>query len=179
MGRVVAVFGSSEPSPGDGLYEAARALGRLLAAGGYTVITGGYGGVMEGASLGASERGGVTVGVTCALFRERTPNPYLSEIRQAPDLHERTRLLVEGADAYVVLPGKSGTLAELTLLWALHRAGSLEARPVVLWGAGWRSFLQFLVRHGMIENEQLAVTRVADTAEEAFEAVDTFLAGRP
>ena len=179
MGRAVAVFGSSEPAPGDALYEAARSLGRLLAAGGYAVVTGGYGGVMAGASRGAREEGGVTVGVTCASFGDRRPNPYLSEVRQAPDLHERTRRLVEGAEAYVVLPGKSGTLAELTLLWALHRAGSLGPRPVVLWGAGWRAFLQFLVRHGMIENEQLAVTRVADTAEEAFEAVDTFFAGRP
>jgi len=53
----VAVFGSSEPAAGDPLYEAARRVGSLLAGAGYDVVTGGYGGVMEGASRGAVEAG--------------------------------------------------------------------------------------------------------------------------
>jgi predicted Rossmann-fold nucleotide-binding protein len=39
----------------------------MLVDAGYGVITGGYGGVMEGASRGAVEAG-VSVGVTCAAF---------------------------------------------------------------------------------------------------------------
>ena len=177
-GRAGAVFGSSEPHEGDPIYEAARELGRILATSGYTVVTGGYGGVMEGASRGAREAGGHTVGVTCVIFPSRSPNPWVAEARSTPDLHARTKTLIEAAGAYVVLPGKAGTLAELTALWALHRAGSLSARPVLLWGAGWRAFLHHLLRAGMIEEEQLAVTRVVDSAEEAFEALDAHFAGR-
>ena len=74
--RSVAVFGSSEPAEGDTLYDTARRLGGLLARCGYRVVTGGYGGVMEAACRGAREAGGATVGVTCSIFRDRTPNPY-------------------------------------------------------------------------------------------------------
>ncbi len=171
----IAVFGSSEPRPGDPLYETARDVGRLLAGGGFRVVTGGYGGVMEGASRGAAEVGGSPLGVVCGVFRDRAPNPYLGEVVDTPDLFARTRTLVEAADGYVVLEGKSGTLAELSLLWALHRAGSLGRRPVVLLGDAWRPFLRHLVRARMIESEQFDVTRVVDSPEEALAAVRDIL----
>ena len=167
--RSVAVFGSSESSPGQALYEEARRLGALLAGLGVTVVTGGYGGVMEAASRGAREAGGTAVGVVCDGWsdRGRSPNAFLSERVGTPDLHERTRGLVERADAYVVLPGKSGTLAELTLLWALHRAGALGERPIVLLGSPWPPLLRHLVEWNMLELPQLRVTRVVDTPEHA------------
>lgn len=174
--RTIAVFGSSEPLAGDPLYEAARETGRLLALSGYAVATGGYGGVMEGASRGAVEAGGRTIGVTCSIFSDRTANPWIVETRTTVDLYERQRVLVEIARGYVVLPGKSGTLAELTLVWALHRAGSLPRRPVVLLGAGWVHFLRHLVQGSMIEPEQLAITRAVGTPVEAVGALDAFLA---
>ena len=140
----VAVFGSSEAHPGQAIYEEARRLGALLAQRGLTVVSGGYGGVMEAASRGAREAGGQAVGVVCDGWSERgrTPNPYLSERVGTADLHERTRRLVERADGYIVLPGKAGTLAELTLLWALHRAGALGDRPIVLLGKPWPPLLR-------------------------------------
>jgi hypothetical protein len=169
MSHRVAVFGSSETLPGHPLYEEARRLGGLMAELGFVVVTGGYGGVMEAASRGAREAGGATLGVVCDgwVERGRTPNAYLSERVGTADLHERTRGLVERADAFVVLPGKSGTLAELALLWALHRAGALEERPIVLLGAPWPPLLRHLVEWNMLELDQLRVTRVVDTAEDA------------
>jgi uncharacterized protein (TIGR00730 family) len=172
---LVAVFGSADPAEGDPLYELARRVGILLVHAGYGVVTGGYGGVMEGASRGASEAGGAAVGVTCALFAGREPNRFLTERREAADLVGRTGALVDAACGYIVLHGKSGTLAELTYVWALHRAGSLGRRPVVLLGDAWRPFLHHLVRGDMIEDDQLAITRVADLPEDAVMAVDRFL----
>lgn len=173
----IAVFGSSEARPGDSLYEQARAVGGLLAGAGYRVVTGGYGGVMEAASRGATEAGGVAIGVVCGVFTGRVPNPYLREIRDTPELFARTRELIEAASGYVVLEGKSGTLAELAFLWALHRAGSLDRRPVVLLGGSWRPFLRHLVQARMIESEQFDVTRVVDSPEEALATVRAFLDG--
>lgn len=172
---LVAVFGSSEPPEGHPLYETARRVGSLLTRAGYGVITGGYSGVMEGASRGAAEAGGRAVGVTCALFAERTPNPYLTSVHPTDDLIARMAALASSAGGYVVLHGKSGTLAELTLLWALHRAGSLGPRPVVLLGPSWRPFLHHLVKAEMIDEEQLAITRVADEPEEAVDWIDRML----
>lgn len=173
--RTVAVFGSSEPRDGEILYAVARDVGREIARAGYAVATGGYGGVMEAACRGAREAGGETIGVTCSIF-DRSPNGFLTREIATADLHERQRTLVDVATAYVVLPGKSGTLSELTLVWALRRAGSLDRRPVVLLGAGWRAILQVLLRYEMLEAEQLETTRVVDTPVEAVEAIDAYLA---
>ena len=172
---LVAVFGSADPQEGDPLYELAREVGERLVAGGYGVVTGGYGGVMEGASRGAAEAGGAAVGVTCASFLGRAPNRFLTETREEADLVARTGALVAAASGYIVLHGKSGTLAELTLVWALHRAGSLGRRPVVLLGDAWRPFLHHLVRGAMIEDDQLGITRVADGPENAVMELDRFL----
>jgi len=165
--RAVAVFGSSEPRPAEPGYEVARELGALLARSGYTVITGGYGGVMEAASRGAREAGGRAIGVVCTIFDGRRPNDWLSEVIVSSDLHERTRLLIQRACGFVVLPGKAGTLAELAQLWALDRAGCLEARAVVLLGDSWKPVLDLLERDGMLEPSQVKLTRLARSPEEA------------
>lgn len=174
----IAVFGSSEPVEGDPLYDQARSVGRLLAGAGHPVVTGGYGGVMEGASRGAVEAGGRTVGVTCSIFREREPNPWVQSRIATADLHDRTRKLIEIADGFVVLFGKSGTLAELSFLWALHRAGCLDRSPVILLGDDWRHVLRHLVRAGILEASQFDVTRVVDTPEEALDTISLHLENR-
>ena len=84
---------------------------------------------------------------------------------------------VYGAVGFVVLHGKSGTLAELALLWALDRAGCLDRRPVVLLGDGWSALLAFLQRSEMLEPAQQRITRVAATPEDAMSELTRLLAG--
>jgi len=169
--RTIAVFGSSEPLEDDPLYAEAREVGRLLAVAGHTVLTGGYGGVMEAASRGAREAGGRATGVTCETFAGRSPNRFLTETIPSADLHERTRALIDGADGFVVLAGKAGTLAELAFLWALERAGCLDGRPVVLLGARFKQLIEGLKRCEMLENRQIAATRFARSPAEAVRAL--------
>ena len=173
--RSVAVFGSSEPLEGDPLYETARRVGHLLALGGFRVVSGGYGGVMEGASRGAREAGGTCIGVTTSAFQARgAGNAFLSEERCEPDLFLRTRSLIDLSDAYIILRGKSGTLAELTFLWALNRAGLLPSTRIILLGDFWEQILGSLQSHQMIEAEQMAITGLARTPEQAVEQVAAF-----
>ena len=167
----IAVFGSSEPAPGEPLYQLARELGALLADAGFVVVTGGYGGVMEGASRGAREHGGATLGVTCETFGHREPNPYLDRSIPTPDLYRRQKELVERSAGYVVLQGRAGTVSELALLWALNRAGCLGRRPVILLGSYWKEFLHLLQNQGTLERTQLDVTRLVHTPREAVEAL--------
>ncbi len=173
IARAIAVFGSSEPRQGDALYEQAYELGRLLGAAGLAVVTGGYGGVMEAASRGAVECGGRAIGVPCDIFEWRSPNEYLSETIPAPDLHDRARKLVEHAAGFVILEGKAGTLHELSLLWALHRAGCLQGRPVVLLGGRWRELLECLESKGILEAPQLEISVIVDTAQEAVDLLSS------
>jgi predicted Rossmann-fold nucleotide-binding protein len=77
----VTVFGSSRPREGDPDYEEARLLGRALAESGYSVCSGGYGGVMEAVSRGAKEAGGKTYGITAEFFKAKL-NPWIDvEVR--------------------------------------------------------------------------------------------------
>jgi uncharacterized protein (TIGR00730 family) len=173
----IAVFGPSSAEPGGAIYENARRAGQLLAERGLALICGGYGGTMEAACRGAQEAGGRTIGVTCEIFRDREPNGYLAEIVPTRDLYERTRELVERAHAYLVLPGSSGTLAEVAFLWALDRAGCLGERPVILLGDAWRPVLRQLTQSCMIEGRRLEITFVVETPEQALDELCRRLCG--
>jgi len=172
--RSVAVFGSSEPAEGDALYEEARRVGGLLARAGFKVVTGGYGGVMEGASRGAREAGGCCIGVTTSAFKRGGGNRFLSEERCEPDLFLRTRRLIDLSDAYIILRGKSGTLAELTFLWALNRGGLLPSKRIILLGDFWEQIVGSLQSLQMIEAEQMAITFLARTPEQAVDRIVSF-----
>ena len=164
----VAVFGSSQIGPGSVAYEKAREMGRLLAQAGFTVVNGGYSGVMEAVSLGAREAGGKAIGVTCATFDRWRPrgNPYLSDVIHAPDLIARLRYLIEHSDAFVVMGGGVGTLLELFLVWNLLAIGAVNG-PCVLVGAHWRRLLAALEGETEIAARHLAMLRVVDTPQEA------------
>ena len=51
------------------------------------------------------------------------------------------QILIEQADAYLVLPGGLGTLAELAMTWDLLAIKVLEPRPVLVYGECWLPLL--------------------------------------
>ena len=171
----VAVFGSSEPDPDEPLYQEAREVGRLLAQSGFWVVNGGYGGVMEAASRGAREAEGRVIGVTTSAFDRGPSNRFLDQEHREPDLFSRTRRLIELSSAFIILRGKSGTMSELTVLWALNRGGLLPPTRIVLLGEFWESLVTKLESLGMIEAEQLEITRLARTPDKAVNMIASFL----
>ena len=167
----VAVFGSSEVRPGEAAWEDAEETGALLARDGFEVVNGGYGGVMEASSRGAARAGGRAIGVTCAAFERGAGNSWLAEERREKDLFERTRVLIELSSAYIILPGKAGTLAELAFLWALQRGGLLGPAPVVLLGGFWEGLVPHLLERGLLEPSQARATSLAASPQEAVDIV--------
>jgi len=143
----ISVFGGSEPKEGDAAYVEAQELGRLLAQRGHTVFTGGYIGTMEAVSRGASEAGGHVIGVTCTeieRWRAVGANSWVKEQRKKETLIERLQVLIVECEAAIALPGGTGTLTEVALMWNLMTVESLHRRPLILVGRGWRStFDQF------------------------------------
>jgi len=135
---VITVFGSSTAAPGTAEYQAACELGRAIAQAGWTLCNGGYGGTMEAAAKGAVEAGGHTIGVTCHAFGRAGPNRYIRQEVPTFDLLTRLNILVRLGHAYVVLPGGTGTLLELSLVWELLNKGLLRRRPApILVGEFW------------------------------------------
>lgn len=140
----ITVFCSSQTTPEDPAYEEGMRLGRLLAIGGHTVLTGGYIGSMEAVSRGANESGGHVIGITCAeieAWRPGRANPWVQEEWRYATMRERTFALIDNCDAAIALPGGIGTLAEVALMWSHLQTGAISPRPLVLIGPGWKETL--------------------------------------
>jgi len=145
VGRpLVTVFGNSAPEEGSADYEAARAVGRTLAEQGYGVVNGGYGGTMAASARGAREGGGIAVGVTLA-GAVWTPNRWLTETVPTPGLLERLLTLAELGEAYVVLPGGTGTLLELAYVWEMMNKRLMWPRPILLYDGGWSAVTREII----------------------------------
>lgn len=161
---IVTVFGSSQPEPLSPAYQTAYELGHAIAAAGWTLCNGGYGGTMEAAARGAVEAGGHTIGVTCSALGGRGgPNPYIRQEVPTFDLLTRLDTLVRLGWAYVVLPGGTGTLLELALVWEMLNKSLLRRKaPIILLGDFWSPVA------GLIRREQpdaLEPVVVHDVAE--------------
>ncbi len=146
--KTVSIFGSSLPREGSEAYEEARRLGRLLAEAGLAVCNGGYGGLMEASARGAREAGGHTVGVTCAIWPSAA-NRWIAEEVRTRSFLERLTTLIERGDAYVVLPGGTGTLAELALVWEMMNKSTLSKtvggrKPLLVMVPYWQPVIECL-----------------------------------
>ena len=139
--HVITVFVISRPREGDALYEEARSLGGALAGGGFTVCSGGYGGVMEAVSRGAKEAGGRTLGVTASFFRSRA-NRWVDEEVRVATWQERLFELVRRGDGYVACQGGTGTLVELAVVCEMLNKGVMPRKPFAVLGGFWQPVLE-------------------------------------
>ncbi len=115
---IISVIGAG--SCGKEIYELARETGRLIAAGGCTLVTGGLGGVMEAASRGAKEAGGITVGILPG-FSKGDANEYVQIPVVTGMSHARNVIVVRSADAVIAIAGEYGTLSEIAIALKLGR----------------------------------------------------------
>lgn len=121
--RNIAVIGDGGVQPGSPKYELAREVGALLCERGFRIVTGGLGGVMEGASRGARESGAWTPGTVIALLPGFDPdhaNPYADVVIPTGLDHLRNALVAQ-ADALIAIGGGAGTLTEMGLGWIYRR----------------------------------------------------------
>jgi uncharacterized protein (TIGR00730 family) len=138
--KIITVFGSSRPEDGHTDYAEALELGRALAAAGFAVCTGGYGGVMEAVSRGACESGGRVLAVTANFFRSRT-NRWVEEETRVATWQERLFALIRLGDGFVACKGGTGTLVELAVVWEILNKNAMEQRPFVVLGDFWQPIL--------------------------------------
>jgi len=168
----VTVFGSARVTEESREYHDALRLGRILANRGDTIISGGYGGVMEAVSRGAHEAGGIVVGVTVAPWAGRlVPNRYLSEERSARTLFERLEALIEN-DVLIALPGGAGTLGEVALAWNLRQMELMPPKPTILVGERWGRMVDAFRSNLIVGEEDLVALTLVDTIEEAVKVLD-------
>ena len=134
---IAAVVGNARDNS-EGEAEAA-ALGRALVDAGFRVVSGGLGGIMRAASRGARSskryQPGDVIGVLPG-YRADDANEFVDIPICTGLQHGRNLIVAATGDIVFAIGGRSGTLSEIALAWAL-------GKPVVCVGKadGWASEL--------------------------------------
>lgn len=170
MIKTVTIFGSSIPRPGDADYESAFRLGNILGQNNLNVCTGGFGGIMDAVSKGASEAGAEVIGVTVNIFNA-IPSIYLTKEIKCDTLFERLTKLLELGDAYIILNGGTGTLLELSLVWELMNKNLLAEKPCASVGKMWGSIVSAMEKQIKKEKRKTGLIKCFNSAEESAEYI--------
>jgi uncharacterized protein (TIGR00730 family) len=175
----VTIFGSARFKPEEKWYKEAEKLGALLGKGGYTVITGGGPGIMEGANKGAAKVGAPSIGLNIELPFEQRMNNYATRGRGFHYFFTRKVMLAASAQAYVYFPGGFGTLDEFFEIITLIQTEKMKPIPVIcvgedFWGSlfEWTSKTQ-IKKYGTISKKDMKLFTVVDTAKEAYKIIQT------
>lgn len=182
IGPCVSVFGSARTKPENKYYKLGVEVSRLLAEGGYGVITGGGPGIMEAGNKGAQEGGGKSVGLNIDLPFEQNHNSYIDPEHnlEFDYFFVRKVMFVKYAQGFIVLPGGFGTLDELFEALTLIQTKKISKRPVVLIGSEYWNGLMEWIKTVMLSGENnisesdLDLIKIVDTAQQAFDTVDEF-----
>ncbi len=171
VGPCVTVFGSARIKPDSAYYGLARQMGAAIARLGFTVMTGGGPGIMEGANRGAKDVAGRSVGCGIRLPHEQHDNPYLDRSVTINYFFVRKALLIKYSYAFVVLPGGAGTLDELFEALTLIQTGKIRNFPIVIMGKDyWRELIAFvekMAQAGTMSASDLDLIFATDSVEEA------------
>jgi uncharacterized protein (TIGR00730 family) len=166
MERIVTIFGGSKCGEESDEYGQARRLGQLLAEAGFTICTGGYLGVMEGASRGARERGGRVLGIVMNQFKSE-PNRYLTDKVASAHFYERLQNLITRSVGFIAVRGGAGTVTELSLVWNKLQTRVIEPRPLVLLGRCWPPVIEAFKNNLIVSEQDVSLLDFAATPEEA------------
>jgi uncharacterized protein (TIGR00730 family) len=174
--KAVSVFGSARTKVDHPEYAVGRALGAALVQAGYAVITGGGPGVMEAANRGASEAGGVSVGLGIELPFENRLNDWVDIGINFRYFFARKTMFVKYAQAFVILPGGFGTLDELFEALTLVQTRKVTRFPVILFGSEYWSGLMDWIRNtalpgGKVADPDLELIRITDDVAEAISII--------
>jgi hypothetical protein len=172
LGPAVSVFGSARTHAEHPEYQQARQLGAALTQAGYAVITGGGPGTMEAANRGASEAGGISVGLGIELPFEQRLNDWVDIGLTFRYFFARKTMFVKYAQAFVILPGGFGTLDELFEALTLVQTRKVTRFPVILFGEQYWSGLVDWIRSTVLPEAKigaadLELVRVTSDVEEA------------
>ncbi len=180
VGPAVSVFGSARTHPNHHFYKLAVETSAELVKAGFTVITGGGGGIMEAANKGAAKAGGTSIGLNIELPQEQVPNSYQNLSLHFRYFFVRKVMFLKYANGFIAFPGGYGTMDEffesLVLIQTLKQANF----PVILMVREyWNGLITWIhdVMHKeyqYINPEDLHVFTMADEPAEAVKIIVDF-----
>jgi uncharacterized protein (TIGR00730 family) len=131
---------------------------------------------MEATNRGATEAGGMSVGLGIELPFEQGLNDWVDVGIDFRYFFVRKTMFVKYAQAFVVLPGGFGTLDELFEAVTLVQTKKVTRFPVILMGTEyWSGLLEWvkktLLADGKVNESDLELFRVTDDVDEAVQII--------
>ncbi|WP_380785264.1 TIGR00730 family Rossman fold protein [Sphingomonas sp. R86521] len=145
----------------------------------FVVCSGGGPSIMEAANRGAADVGAESIGLNIVLPHEQAPNPYVTPSLSVQFHYFALRKMhfLLHARALAAFPGGFGTFDELFELLTLIQTGKIQPIPVLLFGRKfWDRVVNFeaLVEEGVVSERDLGIFHYVETADEAWDVVQTF-----
>lgn len=169
--KAVSIFGSARIDETHRDYKLAQQLATKLSDKGFAIITGGSGGVMEGANKGAK----ISVGLNIQLPNEQKINKYVKKAVEFRYFFARKTSFLKYANALVYFPGGFGTLDELFEALCLMQTKKIESMPIVLFGKSFFQHLdplfEMLIDQKYINAEDRDLFFITDNVDEALEYI--------
>ncbi len=163
--KIITIFGSSFPKPGEDEYEFAHQLGKKLGENGFDICNGGFYGTMEASAKGAIESDSHTIGVTVGDFNLKA-NKFIREEIRCNNLFERITKLIELGDGYVILKGGTGTLLELSAVWELANKNLMKRKPIVVYRDYWNDLVKLIDERMILEKRDKGIVFLANEIDE-------------
>ena len=175
----ICIYGASSNKLAQEYYDAAEALGALMAQQGHTLVFGGgHGGIMGAVARGAHAHGGTIIGVAPRFFDE--PGilyEQCTEFIYTETMRERKAIMEERSDAFLVLPGGIGTYEEFFEMFTLKQLGRHDKPMAMLNTRRYYdpmvAMLQNTVDEAFMSASCMELFGVCDTPEQALEYVLT------
>jgi uncharacterized protein (TIGR00730 family) len=180
LGPAVTIFGSARILPENPVYQKAEQLAGLFVKNGFSVITGGGGGVMEAANKGAANAGGSSVGLNIKLPFEQVPNSYANLKVEFKYFFIRKVMFLKYASAYIALPGGFGTMDEVFEVMTLIQTKRVKPFPIILVGKEyWSGLMDWIQVHlrdpAMISPKDMDIVNIIDDPQEVVDLVKRFV----
>lgn len=176
--KIVCFFGSSKAKRTARYYREAERLAFLLSKKGYTIMTGGGGGVMEAANKGAFLAGGNSLGLNINLPEEQKLNRYVKDSISFRHFFIRKVMFNFASEAYVFFPGGFGTLDEFFEILNLIHTKKVKKIPIILVHAHyWRPLLSWIEKmlykqKKTIDKQDLKIYKLVNSIEEVVKLLD-------
>ncbi|MCP3872222.1 MAG: TIGR00730 family Rossman fold protein [Desulfobacteraceae bacterium] len=179
LGPAVSIFGSARTQPHHPYYKKAENLAALFAKNGYSVITGGGGGIMEAANKGAAAEDTDSIGLNITLPFEQKPNSYATNQIEFKYFFVRKVMFLKYAQAYIIMPGGFGTLDELFETITLIQTQRIRRFPVILVGKDyWEGLIDWvtdkLLKEKMLSKQDLDLFHLLDDPNDIVKKVIDF-----
>ena len=177
----VAFFGDADAKPSDKHYVDTYETAKLLAENGYIIVNGGGPGVMLASTLGAKAGGGK---VELVIIDEKVDmgdhyegsseesKSLADKIYRTGKIENRTEKLIDVADAYVIMKGGTGTMAELALVWEKAKFAYGHHEPVIFMGKFWHEVINAIVNDLNFDKIERKVYAIVETPDQVLKTLE-------